>query len=271
MNPIIKYFAIAGILLLGACGSSGNNRDNFGASTFTVPQNITTRLLNTTSDGTISLDDQLENIGRDYLESISFDIPIDVDFTNFYLTGRGIDSLSVDDGIFMVGAFNNREIDSHIFVGILNTTNVGAPLAVDGNATVTFMGEYSHLLVLERDGGRKDPYYTGGNGFPITVTANFVAGDLVGFSTKNPTQDGEAVGEGIPQSIIVNGRFNGTDNVLSGSINISYDSIGRDFTVPLTGRIGVDGVVGVFVDHGDAGDGAGYAVGGGFVAGRNGR
>ncbi len=268
MNSIIKYFAIAGILLLGACGSSGNNRDNFGASTFTVPQNITTRLLNTTSDDTISLDDQLENIGRDYLESISFDIPIDVDFTNFYLTGRGIDSLSVDDGIFMVGAFNNRAIDSHIFVGILNTTNVGAPLAVN-DPTVTFMGEYSHLLVLERDGGRKDPYYTGNNGLPIAVTANLIAGDLVGFLTKSLTQNGEAVGEGIPQSIVVNGRFNGTDNALSGSINISYgSSIGRDFTVPLTGRIGVNGVVGVFVDHGDAGDGAGYAVGGGFVAGR---
>ncbi len=253
MNPIIKYVAIAGILLLGACGSSNNeNNENngggvFSSRTFTVPQNFTTRLLNTTSNGVISRDDQVDSIGRDYLKSISFDIPNDATFSTYTLVGENNrNGLTSQDGIFIISLYDYDIVESkivveesNVFVGILNTTNTGAPLT----ANATFSGNYAAYL---SDKNSLDLYERGS----ISV--------MVDFNEKTVTA--------IDSNLEINGKFSTDDNTLSGSVTYQHPLVSDNtLTAPLTGLIGVNGAIGVFSNYENTGDGEGYALGGGFV------
>ncbi len=281
MIYIIKSVALAGILLLGACGASGNANvnealvagGNFSSRTFVVPQNFTTRLTDNrhtgvriingkTIDTTVAYREEFDIIGLDYLESISFDIPKDVDFKTYYLNGDGVSGrlgvgLSANDGIFMITSFDEEAIDSHIFVGILNTTDVGELL----DASATFSGSY-HLFFIVAPGRINRSYSSAGStASSIILTADFTEGTLTGSDT-------EFAGDlsGRDSLLTVDGRFGDGNNSLSGSVTYENPSVSDNtFTAPLSGMIGQDGAVGVFSSHENTGDGSGYAFGGGFV------
>ena len=269
MNPIIKYVAIAGILLLGACGSGNVNDANdvlnggagFSARTFTVPKNLSNRIAGITYTSGREFND----IAYEYLESIQFKIHKETSFSGYVIRSRYADRLTKDDGIFIIDVID--EIDRlhltppmtpafgvHRFVGILGTTDLGPPLS----ASATFPAVYVHTLRIG-PGGRLRQYdgYSDDGG-SIRLEADFDKKTLTGSADTRGS---------IQHSFKVEGRFRENSNILSGSITVRYKDLNRVFTVPLTGLIGVDGAVGVFSAYENTGDGAGYSLGGGFVAG----
>ncbi len=266
MNSITKYVALAGVLLLGACGAGGSANvvedGAFSSRAFTFSENFTTRIIDTKDinrriAGDPLRKEEIDIIGYDYLESISFDIPKDVILTIYYLEGFGRDTLSADDGIFMINVFDDDAIENHTFVGILNTTNVGAPLT----ASATFTGNYTHYLFVAPGRLNKSRSFDGRCCESITLTADFDKGTLTGSDTTSTGDN-----SGRISTLTVNGQFGDETNTLSGSV--SYDNplvSDRTFTAPLSGMIGQDGAVGVFSNHENTSDSVGYTLGGGFV------
>ena len=250
MHLIIKYSAIAGILLLGACGS-GNNSSNFSTQTFTLPSDVQTKIIDAPQQGRNA-------IGRDYLKSISFN-NADDGLIDTALIG------SKQNGLFVIRLLN--EIDSlnfisprtpavggHIFVGMFPTTNVGDPLI----ANAVFNGSYYVYLLVAPD--INSEFSSTGIHIGIKLNADFNEGTLTGTGSIPDRYDE------IDTALKVNGRFSGESNTLSGSVSYTSAKISdRTFTAPLSGVIGQDGAVGVFTSHENTNDTTGYAFGGGFV------
>ncbi len=250
MNAMIKIVVIAfsGILLLGAC--SKDSIGGFTARTFTVPDNLATRILNTSD----SFRDQSQilardNIARDYLKSISFTLPNETLVDGYNVYSFNGDKPNPNNRIFVITTYElNPRTDAsispniseaHIFVGILPSANVGAPLTAE-NATANFTASYGVAFFHGSIGG-----FSGSNGAG-RLAVDFDNGTLTGrFS-----------------NLRVNGSFRGGSNTLSGSVSYTHDRVsGRTFTAPLTGIIGVDGAIGTFVSNSND-----YALGGGFIA-----
>ena len=264
MNSIIKYSAIVGILLLGACGSSDNENNvlnggaGFSARTFTVPENLSNRIMNSDFPNGVVIN----AIAYDYLDSISFEIHNE---TNFFADVIYINRPRKEDAFIFIELKDeiNRlhltppmtpALGVHIFVGILDTTDVGVPLS----ASATFRGDYRHSLTVAPGSRRKESdSYSARN--KITLEVDFDAKTLKGVSDRRSYD--------IHQ-IEVNGQFSADSTTLSGSVSLKYPEIDRTFTAPLTGLIGIEGAVGVFSAYENTGVGAGYTFGGGFAVGR---
>ena len=266
MNPIIKYVAIAGILLLGACGSGNVNDANdllnggagFSARTFNVPSNFTQRIddIRIDRDGS-----QLRSIAHEYLESISFEFHTEESFwvsttTSPNKTGEILFITVIDevDRLHLTPPLPSA-FGAHSFVGILDT-NVGAPLEInEAKANIFFGGNFRHLVTVSPSGRGKEFESYGGYG-SINLTVDFNERTLTGMgriwvSNRHPLE--------------VKGQFSEGSNILSGSVSVTYIDIDRTFTAPLTGHIGVNGAIGVFSNYENTGDVEGYAFGGGFV------
>ncbi len=262
MNPIIKYVAIAGILLLGACGSGNVNDANdvlnggagFSARTFNVPSNFTQRINDRTNDRDSS---QLRSIAHEYLESISFEFHTEKSFwvsttTSPNKTGEILFITVIDevDRLHLTPPLPSA-FGAHRFVGILDNTNVGAPL----DAKAIFGGNFRHLVTVSPSGRGKEFESYGEDGL-IRLTVDFDKKTLTGSADTCCS---------IDDPFKVEGRFSQDSNILSGSVSVTYTDINRTFTAPLTGLIGVNGAIGVFSNYENTGDVEGYAFGGGFV------
>ncbi len=267
MNPIIKYVAIAGILLLGACGSGNVNDANdvlnggagFSARTFNVPSNFTQRINDRTNDRDSS---QLRSIAHEYLESISFEFHTEKSFwvsttTSPNKTGEILFITVIDevDRLHLTPPLPSA-FGAHRFVGILDNKNVGAPLEInEAKANIFFGGNFRHLVTVSPSGRGKEFESYSGYG-SINLTVDFNERTLTGMgriwaSNRHPLE--------------VKGQFSEGSNILSGSVSVTYTDIDRTFTAPLTGLIGVNGAIGVFSNYENTGDVEGYAFGGGFV------
>ena len=265
MNPIIKLFAFAGVLLLGACGSGNANDANdandvlnggagFSARTFTVPRDLSDRVNSRALVG-----DTPTKIAYDYIENIPFELHNETTFDARWIR-RGYNGILL---ISLTDEINRLHLDppmtpafgAHIFAGILYGTDFGVPLS----ANATFRGSYRHLLIVSSNERRIDFEFEGRSDM-ITLEADFDAKTLTGVDIR---------GKSNQSKIEINGKFSEGSNILSGSVTVAYTNSDRNFnesfTAPLSGVIGVVGAAGVFSNYENTGDGEGYAFGGGFV------
>ncbi len=194
-------------------------------------------------------------LGREYLESISVNIPRDGRLETFSLQGdHDGTNLTLTDGFLMTFISNSKTPYAHSVVGIFEDTQVGAPLGADAS----FTGKYIVRLLAFPDGTTDNP-----NPAPLgeIIGVNSVETiDLeVNFSARTLT------GSKISSSgarLRVDGEFG--DNVISGSVTFVEGVRSMSFEAPLTGIIGQDGAVGVFANSNN-GVGTKYSLGGGFV------
>ncbi|MGU9962827.1 MAG: hypothetical protein ACNYPD_01840 [Candidatus Halichondribacter symbioticus] len=142
------------------------------------------------------------------------------------------------------------ETDIRRHVGILDGTNVGAPLPLSASIT----GKWSGFLAIQRELFSEKP---------IILNVGF-DGTTGTIKTQTGGFEYHTIGGSADPNIAIDGKF-GTNGVIYGTttgINTNTFSAGA-ITGTLTGLIGVNGAVAVFA--GNAGnDGYGYA--GGFVA-----
>ncbi len=178
--------------------------------------------------------------------------------SGFYLTDNsdtiGRRDGDTDDGYQYFGIVNDAgetEV-SRYYAGILSTTNLGAPLVapVDGApTTATWEGHVSFGVVAKE--------------FPTNFNLNFAAG-TIGFATGRATII-EPSNSSIGVHLTLNGKFGPGDSSLSlgqlgGDMRVS--TVGNGNTpLPITGLIGQDGVVGVFVNPSATSGSAGGFVG----------
>ena len=159
------------------------------------------------------------------------------------------------DGIFFVRAnrsADSDESDSYFYAGIIPETDLGAPLT-QTSGTATWSGRFNAVI-----SGSVLRYFS--RDFTLGITFNAAGGDISTI-VSGRTED----------YFELDGTFNNR-GVISGTANHVYYENGRIGNVtgdivnsgPVTGLIGQEGAVGVFVSNRQTGNTSGFA--GGFVA-----
>ena len=159
------------------------------------------------------------------------------------------------DGIFFVRANRSAdrdESDSYFYAGIIPETDLGAPLT-ETSGTATWSGRFNAVI-----SGSVLRYFS--RDFTLGITFNAAGGDI-NTIVSGRTED----------YFELDGTFNNR-GVISGTANHVYYENGRIGDVtgdivnsgPVTGLIGQEGAVGVFVSNRQTGSTSGFA--GGFVA-----
>ena len=159
------------------------------------------------------------------------------------------------DGIFFVRAnrsADSDESDSYFYAGIIPETDLGAPLS-ETSGTATWSGRFNAVI-----SGSVLRYFS--RDFTLDITFNAAGGDI-NTIVSGRTED----------YFELDGTFNNR-GVISGTANHVYYENGRIGGVtgdivnsgPVTGLIGQEGAVGVFVSNRQTGNTSGFA--GGFVA-----
>ena len=159
------------------------------------------------------------------------------------------------DGIFFVRAnrsADSDESDSYFYAGIIPETDLGAPLS-ETSGTATWSGRFNAVI-----SGSVLRYFS--RDFTLGITFNAAGGDI-NTIVSGRTED----------YFELDGTFNNR-GVISGTANHVYYENGRIGEVtgdivnsgPVTGLIGQEGAVGVFVSNRQTGSTSGFA--GGFVA-----